>query len=532
MRIFTGMLVVVLVSRAHGAEGNLDALREVIQLPSMTIRVGFGLTGEGEVQCMGEQAGVKAEIAELRATLKGDTSDAPRYLRLAEFHEKLGEWPQAVTANARALELYKKQVRAHPKDGTLLAGLGQALWYADRDEEPEKNLRQAVVLSPGDWRCWVRLGNLLLDKGTYEVKPSSSWLVTGTPPIKFLSMKVKQKPSAAQMAGAKRYLEEAARCFDRAVGAAPKEPEPYLARALFRQARVCTVKFHRICAGKATTVGLEIFFVKGYLADLWQAARLRPGNPRILGLAAVYEVTAFAAQEACKRQPRIRTPWIDLPEAPRQAVQWALGQLREWANSTNRRCAAEASMTLAWVETTIQRDFLAAESYVRRAVELAPERDFPRSLLFVLLLEARRYSELQEHAAQWHQCRKAGYTAFLLAKSYESNNQPLDRIEEAMREALDKYPDGFLPNLGMAAVLMKRKDDPALARAANLLDRAERALCPSPPDEDRAELLVLRGIHCALTGKSAEARHLLKTALSTDPDNKHADVALTVLGGK
>jgi hypothetical protein len=64
-------------------------------------------------------------IAELDKQIKGDPSDAERYLELSELYEDQSHWEQAVT---KAHSLFKERIKAEPANGSLHARYAITAW--------------------------------------------------------------------------------------------------------------------------------------------------------------------------------------------------------------------------------------------------------------------------------------------------------------------------------------------------------------------------------------------------------------------
>lgn len=96
---------------------------------------------------------------------------------------------------------------------------------------------------------------------------------------------------------------------------------------------------------------------------------------------------------------------------------------------------------------------------------------------------------------------------------------------------MQKEPDDFHANLGLAAMRLKLgKDETALTEANRLLDKAGKALNEKTSQDNRNEYAVTRVIYLGLKGDVAQAEKALNEVLSRDKDNKYARKVLAALG--
>jgi cytochrome c-type biogenesis protein CcmH/NrfG len=153
-----------LVQSAHAAEQPDKAkLKELLRLPRMHVgfagvnpsrsRLGFAIKDS--------LTDPKAEIERLERSLKGDATDAERWLQLGDLYDDVDNQERSREAFVKAVESYRRLSQGRPGDGFLLMRLGQSLDGTKREEEAETALRQAVELSPEDERCWLGLAFFL-----------------------------------------------------------------------------------------------------------------------------------------------------------------------------------------------------------------------------------------------------------------------------------------------------------------------------------------------------------------------------------
>jgi tetratricopeptide (TPR) repeat protein len=228
------------VSHAARIQAQTDDLRQLITLPPMHFTVNV-VASRGQLRWR-QDLGTPEEIAKLQKELRGDSTDAQQLLQLGRLFEDAGRTNQAALAYSNAVTAFRQQVENQPKDGKLLAGLGEALANISQRLEAETVLRRAVTVSPRDRACWTQLGLFLSDSSHFVLYPEKTPQDLMESPA---LLATKYKPSAAQFERAEKLSRESMECFDRAISLAPKD-------ALGFQARACglsTVSACPICAG-------------------------------------------------------------------------------------------------------------------------------------------------------------------------------------------------------------------------------------------------------------------------------------------
>lgn len=93
-----------------------------------------------------------------RETLVQDVGLYMAHVRLAEIHEKRGNWEDALTERRRAID-------ANPEDPTLLTDLGRTLAQMESWDEAREVMHGAVEANPDDPRPWYYRGLLDLKMG-------------------------------------------------------------------------------------------------------------------------------------------------------------------------------------------------------------------------------------------------------------------------------------------------------------------------------------------------------------------------------
>src|SRR5262249_15415887 len=113
---------------------------------------------------------------------------------------------------------------------------------------------------------------------------------------------------------------------------------------------------------------------------------------------------------------------------------------------------------------------------------------------------------------------------FLCATAYDRLEQPAE-AEKAMRAALRLGPREFLPNLGLAVLLLKScaEKDPRsqpgdIAEVKILLDAALKSVNNRTPRVNQVRFTVAWSAYLALSGDVPRARKLLEAIIQEDED--------------
>jgi tetratricopeptide (TPR) repeat protein len=513
---------IVLLSAPAFAQGPDPArLRAAVHLPTVTLVAGIGFNTEDGLVLPGDAQETAAEIAALEKALVHDASDAARHLRLAELYGKAKDQKRADAAGERAVRLYRQQVRARPDDGRPLAGLGLAFHQVGKKDEAEAALRRAVRLSAGDWSCQVALGRFLtaqaLDTAVGRLGDRAQWM----------QILLTRKPSPEALARADRQFAEALTCYNKAVELAPREPEVWTRRAVARLVFGLFRGVILVAEGKAANAMASLFNEEG-LADLQELARLRPDDPKAVGLAALYEVLLFVVHNADKLNPADGVLQA-LPEKTRESVRAKIRRLEGLEQGQDARTAAGAAEILGVVCWVALRDPAGTEAHLRRALALNPDRDPVWDILTGWLGAAGRDQECLQVCLGRLKHHDSAYGRLLAAKACENLGQ-LDKAEEHVRLGLKQEPEDVRCAVALAALLLKRDDARALEQAGRQLDRVGKLLQTSTVQDGRNDYLITRALYAALTGDAPRARQLLCGVLRADKDNESAQKALAAVG--
>jgi tetratricopeptide (TPR) repeat protein len=514
-------LLMVLVARGVTPDVGKDRLRNLVKLPTITFQADWTFDPERGFTLGSEAQDVRAQIADLLSSMKGDLSDAKDEEKLGELYAAIGDRENAEKSWALAADLYRKRTESQSDDGVLLAGFGLSLEGAGKYVQAESVLRQAVRVAPGEWRCRVALGRFLDHEARRSVLEGASVDAASG------------KPAADDVSLAQYRIDEAGECFDRAVSLASTEPEVWFRRGMHRCLRQMVLNQIRFAKGGDDTLTdpYEGCFSPESLADLQHAARLSPDDYQLIGATALFEIYTITDR---KGQAAVPFSWDALPEKTQESLRDAMTRLENLAQNGNPRTAAGALEVLGILEGPVLHEPNRCIASLRHALAIQPSREHAWEVLVATLAQGRRYDELLVVCEQQIRQTNSARTHLLLAKAYEKLRQ-WDDSEVAARLAASEDGDEFSADLSLAALLLKRSgdDDTALPEADEWLKRSEAALNKTPPllrsREQVIDLTLTRGIYYALTDEMDTARKFVKTVIERDKDNKFAREILSAM---
>jgi len=498
-------------------------LRQAVELPDMNIpyqKVSLEDLAVGAKP--GKATGGPCDIAALKESMKGDVTDAERYLRLGDLYDEANDEKHAKEACAKALDLVRTQFQDHPDNGLLLMQEGLALSGLDKDVEAEAALRRAVEKAPHEWKCWVKLG----DQPWHKVSDLFFLPKTKFEGITQLAEKLETADlSADKIAAARKLLEEMKAIFDKAVAAGPTEPEPYEKRAWFYWNRGFWLGAFAIAEGMVAEVE-RVACGPEFAADLQRAAELGPRDLKAVNNAAICIVNLISAVDKDQLKAA-KTPLTLLSEQSRKSVLKLLSIQDDLAQSKDPAVAVPASVMAAFYYGGLRYDTSYSEKHLRRAILLDPTCKMAWDLLIAVLSDAKRYDDLVACLEKLVERDDTVLNRLQLASACDRASKPND-VETQVQAALKLDPKHFNANLFMAAVLLRRGDNEALVTAKERLEAARDSLdCVG--EAPRLDYFALRGIHFALCGDLEQARIYLKAAVLADENHLIAKPALEIL---
>ncbi|HZQ48452.1 MAG TPA: hypothetical protein VFC07_15655, partial [Verrucomicrobiae bacterium] len=341
------------------------------------------------------------------------------------------------------------------------------------------------------------------------------------------------KISPAQVALAKKWMEEAGAVYDKAAAIAPEEAEVYFRRGLHRCLQSALLNRIRVASGeRAEDVALlNGCFTPESLADIQHASRLSPWDYKLIGGAVLFEIYTVSAE---KGQVNWGTfTWNLLPDKSQRSIREAVTRLENLAQSPRTKVAAGASEVLGIVQGPVLHEPHSCLANLGRALALDPSRDQAWETIAATIAQSRHYDELLSTCEERVKQKDSARSRILLAKAYEKLKQ-WNECEQQIRLALKLDPDDFTANLALADLLLKHsRDTSALAEANGWLARAEYLLNKMTARQRTqlrlVDLTLARGIYYALTDEVETARRWVKAVIDQDKENKFAQEILNAM---
>lgn len=552
------VLVALLVIAGRTPAGSADKakLRELAQLPNISVSVGMAVSTISGFR-FGEKIDHMAEIARLQKQMKGDPSDAERYVLLGRHYNMAMLGKEAKEAWSKAIAICRQQVREHPDDMNWLIRLGEALAYNDEMKEGEALLRRAVKEDPHKWRGWLALAYCVECQANRTIFGDKSFSCYGRRQQLIIPSLVEQKPTEQQIVEMRRLWKEARCYYDRAVDLAPRdEAKPY-------HHRWSASHYHAtIDMGLHTIKGEEVNpraapLTPECIADIRQIARLSFDDPEVIGLAVFCELGACVYQNKIQLRENLSS-WADylavrnrslvdvLPEESRTFVNWCLERMEELTKHPDKAKAAAASEIMAiWLTGMTDLGEQLGVSYpnsivqekakgeaienLRTAVHLDPARDRAWDLLTLLLRDEKKTDEAIAVARRRIAVKDNVHNRYFLAKVYADSAQ-FDKSAEELHVALKIDPKDLNCRLGLIALALKRDNAQSLKEAGEQLEAVWPRIKEAKNGKLTRDYYLLSGLHLTLTDQRMWARGAFEQVLQLKKGEPTVTRALAAFG--
>jgi tetratricopeptide (TPR) repeat protein len=522
-------LLLALDLQAATPEVGKEKLRRLVKLPSISFQPEWTFDPE-----TGFKLGSKdnsAQIKTLRRELRDDPNNADSWLRLGKLYVDAGDAGNAFSARSKAAQLYRERVEGRPEDALLLSSFGEALAAIGNRKEAESVLRRAARSGSNEWKCWIALGRFLDAESRRALSENAGTAAE----VDTLN----RDASAAGLAVegvtlARRRLAEAGDCFERAVTNAPSEAEPYLRRGLHRTLRSYLLNNIREASGERQTETeiLSDYFSPESLADLQQASRLSPKDYRLIGTVVLFEVYGVNARTGRKDGSQ-GFDWATLPDACQRSLRASITRLEDLTQDPDAKVAGGASEVLGILQGPLLHETNSRLDNLRRALALDPSREPVWEMMAGTLARAERYDDLLSLCEARLKQKDSARSHMLLAKAHERLHQ-WDDAEDQVAEAVKQAPNDLTANLALAALLLKRSQDPdVLGEANGWLARCEQLIAALPAQQKSRQLIIdftlTRSIYLALTDDLESARRWARTVIDSDKENEMAREILAAM---
>ena len=522
-------LLLALAASASAAKlpADKDDLRKLVSLPPMN----FTLTltpVRGRLRWQQDLAAPEP-IARLQKELRGDSSDAPRLLQLANLLDDASRTNQAASTFSNAVTAFRQQLQTRPNDPRLLSGLGEALANTDQPVEAEALLRRAVTLAPQDPASRTQLGLFLSARSRAALYPAA-------PPPELLQspalLATKYRPSPDQFERAEKLSRESLDCFDRAIALATNDPAAFERRAC----ALLPAAFLRALKDQTTNPDPNRLllalspFNPDCLPDLHRAAQLAPDDPSLQAAVAFAEAMGAVMSQALLQhrpdQPHDH-PWDALTPDQAGSVQQRIRRLAALADNPAPDIAAPAAMFLGLLQSVLLEDQSAAVANLRRAVTLNPKLQPAWEALIATLGQDDRFEQMLQAAESQLRAIDSPRTHLCLAKAHEKLNH-WDKVLEQSQLALRESPNDLTAKLAVASAAL-RLNLKNLRQASSILFEPGAGDFSQADPPLRAHALFLCALTLALDDQPDHARPLLQQVLRLQPSHDDAKKALAII---
>jgi tetratricopeptide (TPR) repeat protein/predicted aspartyl protease len=504
-------------------------LRSLVSPPSVSVTVSIRTFPPSRLSTVIDNRPLTVRRLDLQRHLQQHPSDAFGWQLLAETENQMGHDTDGVTASTRAVSLYRIQVRQHPKNGLLLAHLGDALRDAGRKEEAEGILRKSVTLAPANWLGWAALGELHSDKAYQLLIDQKTASVSTTDITQFqqiLTRLQKNPPAPSRLALAARLAKQGEDESGRAVALAPINPLPYIYRNgnfSSRYVQNLLQALHGQYSDPLTTM-----MNSEMSADAHTVARLEPES--IAAIAGSLLLDFDSGTSGVSGTPSVQTTAVN------NDVQAQEDRLKRLTRSGDPLASASAFSLLGFIQMMWLHDMPAAEMNFRKAIALDVTQETAWQGLTLILAQQERYGNLSDLLRSYlHNPDDPDAVLdhlFLARSEYKqavaNKMEPVPDMEIQARLAMQLAPHDLVARLTLAALLLKESDH----RPADISE-AGKLLPPLPPTGTPPDLstqyALTRGLYLALAGQSAQAVPTIRAVLQADPDNADAKNILAAL---
>jgi|GEM_PF-6138619 len=501
-----------------------ERLRELVVFPNLHFDFTLGINCQNnEWMITGPDGDLPDAITQQRGELKRQSENIKQLMRLASLLNENGETNESQTCYQKAGQLCRNKIAANPQAGLSLTTLGAVLNAQGKDDEAESDFRKAVLVSSNEWKCWAGLGNFLGNDALNSLfsKNLRNLVAPGQMPSPAV---MDYRPAPEVFKKSESRCQEAARCFERALAIAPKEPEMFIQRAGYMcisNLQNCYIRYYRDHEKISTNEWLLAGLSQATIASLQKAAELDPQNCRLIGFAAYAEWCNV----------KLQNPGMDfdpniLPSAPRRHILAALTRLENLSAGADKKLAADALLYHGILNMTFG-NLPAATADFRRSVTLDPAHAPSWDLLLGVLLSSASPDELLAMAESQLKAKNSALNHIILGKILAQRMDKWDEAGEQAQIAFQMETNSAVPPLLLAAVALKHgRQGGHLADAKVNLDRAYVLLKKSPSDKELPERLRELMLNAAILNlflnQPESARRLVNQVLQHFPDDPTA----------
>lgn len=448
-------------------------------------------------------------LKEAKEEARTRSADAGIHLRAARMYDAQGDSTGALRQYSRAIDLFRKRLEVSPEETRSLAGLGEALAALGRFTEAQAVLERARGSGSGGVELWLAQARFYRERAWFAAAGEAQRYGSSSFLEQLISM-VANSPEPTRVEDSKRFLRLAEEALTRAFemeGGLPAER--LLERAAFRSFKgAMQTAFEQIQNVELRSRALRAaIFTEEALNDLLAGAELSDAP-------AVMAASALAATMGSD----VLVNWSARAEkgGTQNYVRQVANRLQQIATEGGET-ASEAAEFLGCVQMHSLQDRSGARRSFRQALALEPGRH--RSWELLTLASAQEGPDefveaAEERVSAWPNPR----SSVLLVKSYERDGDNL-RASWTALNAAGTYPNDWLVNLSLAAMLLKDKDaESFLWRVEEALKKAEKGLGANPKRQSRIDFVLVKSVFLGLSDRPEQARELVEGVKPLTPE--------------
>jgi tetratricopeptide (TPR) repeat protein len=467
---------------------------------------------------------------EILADVKGEPSEASKFLEVGRLLEAHGDFSLALKYCARAADLYRKAIELEPNSAGDLAGLAQALASLGRGIEAETYLQKALSVSREKLETQLAVAFVYQERAWQSVAGNER-LFSGSTFLENMAELLADPPEPVRILEAQRFLGLAQTAVERSAGNTNAPAKAQWQRATFLSFQAAmTELFRQTQASESKMVEIrKKLFNESAIAALRSAAKRESGDPAILTATLFASILGDTYRLNGSDNLFLESVWPRLTPTARAEVRQYCGILESIAESGSEESAAAAEF-LGCVQIYVLHDFSGARRSFSQAVLRHPRRHRSWDLLVFASAMTKDPEDLLETCQSRFDSIPDARSSVFLAKAYDRNSDSA-RAELTCLAALAVHQNDFLLNLSLAALLLKRDNaEDSLWRVPDLIKKAEKQVFTGSSAQKRLDFALLKSIFLGLSNKPAEARAALEPFANGRTPPTEIQEILRVLG--
>jgi tetratricopeptide (TPR) repeat protein len=483
-----------------------ERLKKCATLPTVGPPGWYFTMGTNGLTYVGGEEPDAADPALLRDALKGDDSDADRWMDLAAAYRRTKDAAREKDAVAAAVAILRRQATALGDDGRVQAALGLALYASGDEDGADHAIRDAKRASQTAWAGDAAETDLRLLRAA--AKPAGRRFASLDDAFAWIS-----EDAAGVAALDAAVLDGASKGYDDAVAAVFTSGATGTAAA-----SVCMRRssLHALLAARAAKAGAAAQFEherRFCEEDQRRAQELLPADPIAVTLTGLSDAMSAPPDTDGARHVQA---FDSLPEKARAQVVAGEARLGTLSASADAAVAGRAFQGIATLRWFVHHDGVGTDAALRASIAKDPHARGAWNALVFLLASSERWDDVVTLCDAWTKAGDSALTRMTRAKALAMKGL-FSHAEKEWRAALALDPKGCKANLGLAMFVLQRAEgDAELKEAADLLRTASETLPAAATQDPSVEVLwsladaIRRGLAGDVDGAEKSARSLVE----------------------